>query len=887
MFYQVWHKKTVDVLTSKANNYPLDQESVSDNAKNSTASDNEESTDHHLDASEMLTAYNSVFDAEDGEEAEEGPSWVGYGLDGDGSKHSTNDRNRIMALRKCMNKLSDLRDKQEKCNQSLVELEEKYNSVSDKTSSLHNACDQLMSQQTQLAAANEQIKSNLHHYQQYDWLMKKLQTSKLSLSGTLFTQILSTIHECITYLKNHSEENEAAIYLRKYEQCLSKSLTAIKAGVLTDLQSCKDDVLYRQLRASNHQQNITTVSSSSSNAIAQAHQFFAEYVEYQTVVLELEHEYFQIREHLLRPIVNATIQQLCQRHSNSSCSLTRDGCTFLLRLCDDEFRLYKQFFVVDPNGDVGLRSASSTPKPMPPMSAESQYFWRQSCMTFDAFIDGLCRILYDTLRPLIIHNPHLETLAQLCSLLKVDMIEDRCGMYMQTPYGTAVHVGSNTTGMNTPNQHGTMNRSMSIMSNDAILSEFVVNPRAGFARVMGELVGDIVERIVYRTSMFAQSDVLGYNPAPGDLAYPERLVMMNSINAANQISPPIANGAGADDQSQNSAAIEKTGLKPTSTSAIDLHCLWYPTPAVFLSISKELLDACCQSLEIAAQRIRQLPIDPAKASIKSAGRALDAELFIVKHLLILREQTSPYHFRNTAKKQKAMSSLSRSNSIGNVSVAEGPVNMAAMTPQFDYALDLSKYKNSMFQLLSSENRGRWFELSSNNAVLSFLLAAPVHVSEFQTDSRRVIEAHLKRYCHELIRFVTNLLIGAALSQLAREIESWENAQEEIASANAGANTQQTPVKDVAKSEKLNPKTLNDTTSVAFKTLKQNWAPVRRAFSLYIGVKETEEILLQPIRKAVVNVFTNISVFTQKYYNEEQRQIASVPNQEQVWLLVNA
>ncbi|KAI1711143.1 sec34-like family domain-containing protein [Ditylenchus destructor] len=854
MFYQVWHKKTVDALTSKANNYPLDQESVSDNATNYTASDDEESTDHHLDASELLTAYNSVFDAENGEEAEEGPSWAAYGLEGDGSKNSTNDRNRIMALRKCMNKLSDLRDKQDKCNQSLVELEEKYNAVSDKTSSLHNACDQLMSQQTQLAAANEQIKSNLHHYQQYDWLMKKLQTSKLSLSGTLFTQILSTIHECITYLKNHSEENEAAIYLLKYEQCLSKSLTAIKAGVLADLQSCKDDVLYRQLRASNQQHNITTVSSSSSyvdddtfallygvfgvkantirNAIAQAHQFFAEYVEYQTVVLELEHEYFQIREHLLRPIVNATIQQLCQRHSNSSCSLTRDGCTFLLRLCDDEFRLYKQFFVVDPNGDVGLRSASSTPKPMLPMSAESQYFWRQSCMTFDAFIDGLCRILYDTLRPLIIHNPHLETLAQLCSLLKVDMIEDRCGMFMQTPYGTAGHVGSNTAGMNTPNQH--------------------VNPRAGFARVMGELVGDIVERIVYRTSMFAQSDVLGYNPAPGDLAYPERLVMMNK------------------DQSQNPAASEKTGPKPASTSAIDLHCLWYPTvrrtvmclsklykcldPAVFLSISKELLDACCQSLEIAAQRIRQLPIDPTKASVKSAGRALDAELFIVKHLLILREQTSPYHF--------------------------------PMTPQFDYSLDLSKYKNSMFQLLSSENRGRWFELSSNNAVLSFLLAAPVHVSEFQTDSRRVIEGHLKRYCHELIRFVTNLLIGAALSQLAREIESWENAQEEIASANV-ANSHQTLVKDVAKLEKLNPKTLNDTTSVAFKTLKQNWTPVRRAFSLYIGVKETEEILLQPIRKAVVNVFTNISVFTQKYYNEEQRQIASVPNQEQVWLLVNA
>lgn len=39
-------------------------------------------------------------------------------------------------------------------------------------------------------------------------------------------------------------------------------------------------------------------------------------------------------------------------------------------------------------------------------------------------LDSLCSRLYDVLRPLIIHVNHLETLAELCSILKVEMLEE-------------------------------------------------------------------------------------------------------------------------------------------------------------------------------------------------------------------------------------------------------------------------------------------------------------------------------------------------------------------------------------------------------------------------------------------------------------------------------
>lgn len=54
----------------------------------------------------------------------------------------------------------------------MKELQEKYKAVTDKTSSLHHACEQMMNQQTQMATGTEQLKNNLHYYNQCEWIMK-------------------------------------------------------------------------------------------------------------------------------------------------------------------------------------------------------------------------------------------------------------------------------------------------------------------------------------------------------------------------------------------------------------------------------------------------------------------------------------------------------------------------------------------------------------------------------------------------------------------------------------------------------------------------------------------------------------------------------------------
>jgi len=47
-----------------------------------------------------------------------------------------------------------------------------------------------------------------------------------------------------------------------------------------------------------------------------------------------------------------------------------------------------------------------------------------------------------------------------------------------------------------------------------------------FVRIVEQLLQDIQERLVYRSNIYIQTDIQNYNPSPGDLAYPEKLEMM-------------------------------------------------------------------------------------------------------------------------------------------------------------------------------------------------------------------------------------------------------------------------------------------------------------------------------------------------------------------------
>lgn len=57
---------------------------------------------------------------------------------------------------------------------------------------------------------------------------------------------------------------------------------------------------------------------------------------------------------------------------------------------------------------------------------------------------------------------------------------------------------------------------------------YVAAQLGAFDAVVKQMLEDVQERLVYRTHIYIQTDIMGYNPAPGDLAYPEKLEMMEA-----------------------------------------------------------------------------------------------------------------------------------------------------------------------------------------------------------------------------------------------------------------------------------------------------------------------------------------------------------------------
>uniref|UniRef100_A0A672SJ98 Conserved oligomeric Golgi complex subunit 3 n=1 Tax=Sinocyclocheilus grahami TaxID=75366 RepID=A0A672SJ98_SINGR len=637
----------------------------------------------------------------------------------------------------------------------------------------------------------ESIQQKLSYLNELENINTKLNSPTLSVNSEGFIPMLSKLDECIEYVSSHPHFKDYPVYLTKFKQCLSRAMLLIKSHTVSSLQNLTAQLTKRQdpLGAPNADNAFTlyyvkfrAAAPKVRRLIEQVEQRSNTIPEYQQLLDEIHQCYLEQREVLLSPSINSTFTDLTSQNNKDHCALVRSGCAFMVHVCQDEHQLYNEFF--------------SKPS-----------------SKLDELLEKLCVSLYDVLRPLIIHVVHLETLSELCGILKNEMLED--------------HVQNNEVQL------------------------------AAFDAVVKQMLEDVQERLVYRTHIYIQTDILGYKPAPGDLAYPDKLEMMEKIaQSLKEEQMKLTSSSSFSDvqleESDNKKLISSgeclsghSFCDQHTVSPADLHGMWYPTVrrtlvclsklyrcidrAVFQGLSQEALSACIQSLLKASDIIQK------------NKNQIDGQLFLIKHLLIMREQIAPFHADFAIK---------------------------------EISLDLKKTRDAAFKILNPKAVPNFFRLNSHNAILEFLLQGTPEIKEHYIDSKKDVDRHLKSSCEQFIQQQTHMFVGN-LEEFLTKVAALKTMAVE---GGPTYNFSQQPWAQTAK--------INDIVMATYRVLKTKLPITLQSLSLYLANKDTEFILFKPVRNNVQQVFQRLHALLQEEYSGEDLQIIACPSMEQINLLLS-
>nr|CAG4634655.1 EOG090X02EM [Alona affinis] len=245
--------------------------------------------------------------------------------------------------------LKQLEQHQEDCNELLTQvtstldklskLQDQYGFVSNKTNSLHEACEQMLIDQNKLSKLADDLETNVSYFLEYEKIQSQLSSPTLSVHGDLFRDILNRLDKCIEYMQSHPQYKEASAYLTKYHVSLNAALSSVRGWVLQALEQCVQQA--KQQPSEGGGSFGPTSPTADSYAFTLLYGKFRLHAdkmknlmsdiearrdkapEYEQLLSDCQAAYFSQRMSLLRPSVNASLTDLSKTYARDHCALTR------------------------------------------------------------------------------------------------------------------------------------------------------------------------------------------------------------------------------------------------------------------------------------------------------------------------------------------------------------------------------------------------------------------------------------------------------------------------------------------------------------------------------------------------------------------------------------
>ncbi|XP_019193627.1 PREDICTED: conserved oligomeric Golgi complex subunit 3 isoform X2 [Ipomoea nil] len=328
---------------------------------------------------------------------------------------------------------------------------------------------------------------------------------------------------------------------------------------------------------------------------------------------------------------------------------------------------------------------------------------------------------------------------------------------------------------------------------------------AGLRPTLDRVLADVHERLTFRARTYIRDEIANYFLVDEDLDYPRKLEPSAETNSE-------AEAALLADQN----AI-KMWYPPLEKTVSCLSKLYNSLePAVFTGLAQEAVEVCSLSIQKASKLV-----------IKRSS-LMDGQLFLIKHLLILREQIAPFDIEFSVTHKE---------------------------------LDFSHLLEQLRRILRGQ--ASIFDWSRSTSLARTL--SP-RVLESQVDAKKELEKSLKSTCEEFIMSVTKQIVEPLLSFVTKvtavkvALSGSQNQKTESAIAK--------PLKDQAFASMEKIAEILQKVNAA---IDQDLPRVLEKMRLYLQNPSTRAILFKPIKTNIIEAYSQVLSLLKKEYSPEDTQ----------------
>lgn len=501
---------------------------------------------------------------------------------------------------------------------TLSSLTESFKAVESQTTAFQTQCEGLIDDQTRITKLADDMEQNLRYYLYLEPITKRLNAPGAGniVRGKEFTEMLANLDSCLEYMQAHPKHRESATYRSRYRLLLTRALTLIRVHFTNALREIAADVAKR---IADRQLNDTTMSALlyakfrvgapelkrigleiQKRVVLPAGAEPGAEAEYQSLMNELYQSYSATRGRLILPIVTKKIGEIAQAPSTSKdlVSFARSSISYIRGICFDEYDLWGEWF----EGDGGV---------------------------YD-FLESMCEPLYDHLRPRTIHETQILKLCELCTLIQTRYMEEE--------------------------EEEEEEEEVAVVETSKLEFTALVHPA----------LQDTQNRLVFLSLNVLRDEIERYKPKPEDLDYPAKN-KKQAVSGAKSNQPVLSGRKAPKSEAPPTPQMPKTPMvveedDPDARWSFNTETAfkdWYPTLRKAIWLLSKIYRLVHVSLVFANVRLLALIISQssvfddlahrivhgttlslahASTLLSKSASPTDAALFLIAHLLLLKQQ---------------------------------------------------------------------------------------------------------------------------------------------------------------------------------------------------------------------------------------------------------